>query len=188
MKRLLLIIDPQVDFISGSLPVPGAPEAMDALARHIAETAGLYDAVIISADRHPFDHSSFADNGGPWPRHCVADSVGAAIWPPVLEAAHLTKRPVCVLYKGTASDREEYSVFQSSDAARAIADTVSSLAITDIDICGLAGDVCVLSSLSDGLAALPGCRFRVLTAYSPSIDGGNKLNDFINKHSVTCIR
>ena len=32
MKRLLLIIDPQNDFISGTLPVPGAAEKMEALA------------------------------------------------------------------------------------------------------------------------------------------------------------
>ena len=31
MKRMLMIIDPQIDFISGSMAVEGAAEKMDAL-------------------------------------------------------------------------------------------------------------------------------------------------------------
>ena len=32
-NSMLLVVDPQLDFISGSLPVPGAAEAMDRLAQ-----------------------------------------------------------------------------------------------------------------------------------------------------------
>lgn len=32
MNKILLIVDPQIDFISGSLAVEGAKEKMDALA------------------------------------------------------------------------------------------------------------------------------------------------------------
>ena len=35
MNRLLLIVDPQIDFISGSLAVNGAAKAMDALADYL---------------------------------------------------------------------------------------------------------------------------------------------------------
>ena len=35
MKKLLLIVDPQIDFITGTLPVGGAAEAMDALAKYV---------------------------------------------------------------------------------------------------------------------------------------------------------
>lgn len=37
MKKLLLIVDPQIDFITGTLPVAGAAEAMDALAKYVKE-------------------------------------------------------------------------------------------------------------------------------------------------------
>lgn len=80
MKRLLLIVDPQVDFIAGTLPVPGAEEAMDRLAEYIYESDGRYAHKIVTADRHPYDHCSFDGHGGPWPRHCVHDTVGAAVW------------------------------------------------------------------------------------------------------------
>ena len=34
-KKMLIVVDPQIDFISGSLPVPGAAQAMDELATYI---------------------------------------------------------------------------------------------------------------------------------------------------------
>ena len=39
MKKMLLVVDPQIDFINGSLPVAGAAEAMDALAEYV-KTSG----------------------------------------------------------------------------------------------------------------------------------------------------
>ena len=80
MKKLLLIVDPQIDFITGTLPVAGAAEAMDALAKYVKEKGNEYNVKIVTADWHPYHHSSFADEGGMWPRHCVQHSVGAAIW------------------------------------------------------------------------------------------------------------
>lgn len=41
-KRMLLIVDPQIDFITGSLPVPGAEDAMNALALYLQEYGHLY--------------------------------------------------------------------------------------------------------------------------------------------------
>ena len=125
---------------------------------------------------------SFCDNGGEWPRHCVHDTVGAAIWPAVFDALYSTAGDCRILHKGEATDREEYSIFDSSQAAAAIQETVGRCKITDIDICGLAGDVCVLSSLRQGRELLPEVRFNVLTDFSPSIDGGTALSAFIRDH------
>lgn len=178
-KRLLLVIDPQVDFINGSLAVNGAERAMNELAGYIRNHKDRYAMIVMSADWHPYDHCSFADMGGMWPRHCVHDTVGAAIWPAVFSAAYETAGETVVLHKGERSDREEYSIFQNEDAAGVIADIVGSMGIREIDICGIAGDVCVLSSLKDGMEFLPSCRFRVLERYSPSIDGGKSLEDYV---------
>ena len=35
MNKLLLIVDPQIDFITGTLPVENAVEAMNALATYV---------------------------------------------------------------------------------------------------------------------------------------------------------
>lgn len=179
MKRLLLIIDPQVDFITGTLPVPGAEPAMTALASYVADNPDHYAHIIVSADRHPFRHFSFAENGGPWPRHCVHDSVGAAVWPPLLDTLCLSPVPSTFLYKGQKADVEEYSIFQNKEAAGVITSIIRNEGIDAIDICGLAGDVCVAQSLSDALAIPDMPPIRVLCEFAPSLDGGTKLNQLI---------
>ena len=68
-KRMLLIVDPQIDFITGSLPVPGAEDAMNALALYLQEYGHLYGHIFITCDRHHLSHSSFKEYGGKWPPH-----------------------------------------------------------------------------------------------------------------------
>ena len=50
MKRMLMIVDPQVDFVTGTLPVPHASEAMEKLAAYIAEENGKYDWLVVTED------------------------------------------------------------------------------------------------------------------------------------------
>lgn len=179
MEKLLLIVDPQIDFITGSLPVPGAENAMEQLARYIIDTNGSYAAKIITADWHPYNHCSFQREDGQWPPHCIHDTVGAAIWPAVFEAAYSTAGPTKVLHKGTDSEREEYSIFANSVSAQEIRNIIAEKNISQIDICGIAGDICVLSTLRDGIEMFSDLRFQPLLPYSPSLDGGIALRQFI---------
>ncbi len=175
MKRMLLIVDPQIDFIEGTLPVPGAAEAMDALARYIEANDGRYACKVVTADRHPWDHFSFKEQGGPWPMHCVHDTQGAAIWPALMRPLYTTAGDVIMLYKGERPDKEEYSIFSNPEAAERIRAIVEKEGIERIDLCGLAGDVCVHDTLRDGRALLGADMFEVLLPYSPSLDGGKRL-------------
>ena len=50
MKKMLLIVDPQVDFISGSLPVPGAAVAMDALSEYVCAHGEEYSVKVVTSD------------------------------------------------------------------------------------------------------------------------------------------
>lgn len=188
MNRLLLIIDPQIDFINGSLPISGAEEAMNNLADYISCNSGKYSLKIVTADRHPFYHCSFSDCGGEWPRHCVHDTTGAAIWQPLFMPLYETEGRVRFLYKGESEDKDEYSIFKNPEAARIILGLVENEEIEKIDICGLAGDVCVLQSLRDGIELFGAEKFNVLTAYSPSIDGDKALLDIIEKQNLSCDR
>ncbi|MCM1520766.1 MAG: isochorismatase family protein [Lachnoclostridium sp.] len=170
MKKLLLIVDPQMDFIIGSLPVPGAVEAMDSLAAYISKRDGKYIHKIITADSHPYDHCSFEECGGKWPRHCVHDTLGAAIWPGVFDAAYRTSGDVTLLHKGEYRLTEEYSIFKNPDASRRIDNIIRENHIERIDICGLAGDVCVRDTLRDGIALYGEGMFKLLEEYSPCIN------------------
>lgn len=179
-SRLLLIIDPQLDFINGTLPVPGAVEAMNALATYITTNSSAYCLKIITADSHPYNHFSFLENGDQWPRHCVHDTVGAAIWPSLFSAVYSTPGDSHVFHKGQNKDIEEYSIFNNSAATAEITRLLCHHQIAHIDLCGLAGDVCVLSTLKDLLQLFPALSVNVLTRYSPSIDGGISLNAYLS--------
>lgn len=171
-KRMLLIVDPQIDFITGSLPVPGAPEAMDALARYVKDHGHLYGHIHITCDRHHIQHPSFKEFGGQWPPHCIESSVGAAVWPALMEQIMPYHRLVLFNYKGEDTFRDEYSIFRSEDGSFRINIFLRDDQISHIDICGLAGDVCVKTTLEDALQLYPRIRYRILEEFTASLDGG----------------
>ena len=163
MKKMLLIVDPQVDFITGTLPVPGAAEAMDALAEYV----------------RAHGEESFVPEGGQWPRHCVQHSAGAALWQSLLVALNETIDGFQMLYKGDTINREEYSILQNKRSARLLLELLVDHHIDQIDVCGLAGDVCVLNTCKDLKAMMGERRLHVLRELAPSLDGGKALNEFV---------
>ena len=46
--KVLLIVDPQNDFITGSLAVPGATAAMDYLTEWVRVHRAEYDAIVVT--------------------------------------------------------------------------------------------------------------------------------------------
>src|SRR5215213_1685442 len=80
MGRALIIVDFQNDFTPGGAL---AVDEGDAIAPRINELAasGDFDLIVATRDWHPPDHKSFAEQGGPWPVHCVAGSPGAQLHP-----------------------------------------------------------------------------------------------------------
>jgi len=147
----LLIVDPQVDFLpGGSLGVPQG----DAVLAPINRLIDLYRThalpVYVSRDWHPALHCSFADQGGPWPVHCVAGSDGARF------ADALQLGDAVVVSKATTVDVDAYSAFNGTG----LADTLRERGIRRLTVCGLATDYCVLNTVVDGLAA----GFEVLLA------------------------
>lgn len=151
MACTLVVVDPQIDFISGTLPVPHATEAMLRLAQWIVACADRYDTIVLTMDQHPWDHCSFVAQGGPWPSHCVRYTEGAAIYPPIHQAIvqvlEQGKHLLC-LEKATSPDRDAYSAFTQG--------VPKELATAEhIYIAGLAGDYCVEQSHRDIARALP---------------------------------
>ena len=77
---MLMIIDPQIDFISGEMAVEGAKEKMDALIRYIEKMDGKYACKAVTLDWHPFNHCSFEENGGQWPMSILSVHVSTLLW------------------------------------------------------------------------------------------------------------
>jgi len=187
-NKLLMIVDPQMDFICGSLILPGADTAMDSLARYINENRDEYSHIVVTADRHPFDHLSFKHHGGERPAHCIHDSIGAAVWQPVMDALSRFYGKITFLHKGERQDREEYSIFKNENALAEISGIITAGDIGQIDICGIAGDVCVADTILDGIEIFGAAKFNVLRRFCPSLDGGKRLNEIISKFEISCDR
>ncbi len=106
---VLFIADPQVDFMpGGALPVPEGDRIFTPLNRLIPR----FRLVIASQDWHPGDHISFADQGGPWPPHCVQLTPGAEL-DPRLDQSNLGM----IVRKGYVRSQEQYSAFDKFDLA-----------------------------------------------------------------------
>jgi nicotinamidase/pyrazinamidase len=181
MKKILIIVDPQNDFITGSLAVPGAEEKMKALANYLYDNEKAFDSIYITMDSHPKNHCSFKDNGGIWPEHCVLLTKGWDIPAYLMES--LYEYHTEFYKKGTESNKEEYSIFDNEEDGNYLKiDLIEEINdSTEVYICGIAGDYCVLETLK-GLDKFAD-NIIVLNDYTASIDGGEKLKNYILEHS-----
>lgn len=192
MYRILLIVDPQNDFITGTLAVEGAKEKMMKLAEYIKNEGYKYDSICITLDSHPEDHCSFKDNGGIWPKHCVIYTEGWNI-PEYLDDAMQYVGAGKKIYfgyyhKGTEPDKEEYSIFDNTEDGYTLASQIIDLFKQDnlyIDVCGIAGDYCVLESLKGLRRIIGDMCIHVLTQYTASIDSGEKLINYLKENNIS---
>lgn len=137
----LLIVDVQNDFLpGGTLAVEQGDAVIPALNRYIDAfvTRGL--PVVATRDWHPAAHSSFREQGGPWPPHCRANTEGAAF------ARELGLPPdATVISKATTPDQDAYSGFQGTD----LDPRLRAAGVRRLYVGGLATDYCVLNTVRD---------------------------------------
>lgn len=137
----LICVDCQMDFVSGSLAVPGAadiiPNVVDAIGRFKAQAL----PIIYTRCWHPPDHCSFKEFGGRWPAHCVQNTVGAMLVDEVRLGA------ATVISKGTLAEKDAYSGFDGTE----LHEKLRELDIKRVFTCGLATNFCVLATTLDSL-------------------------------------
>lgn len=178
MNKVLIIVDPQNDFIFGSLKVSGAVEAIKNIHNNLIKER--YSQILVTLDWHPYNHNSFDINGGVWPPHCVQYTTGAAI---DLSLSELLVKlsgsiKISVLTKGYNPNKEEYGAFEDKEIANKYLNKEDS-----IYICGIAGDYCVYETIRN-LLNLGYKNITVLTNCIASIDGGIKLNKLIDDNRL----
>jgi nicotinamidase/pyrazinamidase len=142
----LILVDVQNDFCpSGALAVRDGDEVVEPLNRLAAAFAKAGRAVIATRDWHPANHVSFKENGGPWPRHCVQDTPGAAFHPRLVLPPRAD-----VVTKGDDPRRDAYSGFQAeSETGRMLADLLRVRGGGRLFVGGLATDYCVKATVLD---------------------------------------
>jgi len=189
-KVYLVIVDPQNDFIEGgALAVSGAQKAMDELAQLLNEVPTLFSKIFVTQDSHPIDHCSFIENGGTWPRHCVENTFGAEIYPP-LKAALDKAFNVEYCKKGEDKEHDQYSIFDFQDSeiknkyGKKMCEEITNRTNFIVFLTGIAGDVCVLNTLKDFLNFVNNDQIFVYRNFTASLDGGKKLDSFCHENSV----
>jgi nicotinamidase/pyrazinamidase len=139
--RALIVVDVQNDFCpGGALAVPDGNAVVEPINRLAREC----EFVVATRDWHPPDHGSFAQQGGPWPVHCVAGTPGAELHPGVDR-----ELVDAILDKGQAPDREGYSGFEGTELERLLRDR----GVDRVDVAGLALDYCVRATALDARRA-----------------------------------
>jgi nicotinamidase/pyrazinamidase len=164
VKRALIVVDVQNDFCEGgSLPVTGGAQVAHDIGRLLhrwvekSPESPAYDVVVASKDHHvdPGEHwarePDFVDS---WPVHCKVGTDGEAFHP------NLDPQPFeAIFLKG------EYAAAYSGFEGKApgdvgLAEWLRLHGVTDVDLCGIATDYCVLATALDAVAA--GFKVRVL--------------------------
>lgn len=140
----LIVVDVQNDFLpGGALAVNDGDAVVPVINECMRLSTDKRLPIYATRDWHPADHCSFAENGGIWPIHCVADSPGAQF-----AAGLALPDDVTIINKGTVSDKEAYSGFQGTD----LADQLRAKDVERVIVGGLATDYCVLYTVNDALA------------------------------------
>lgn len=189
MKKILLIVDPQNDFITGTLAVTGAEEKMKAIADALKDPT-TYDWISVTMDSHPDNHSSFKDNGGIWPKHCVSNEWGWNL-PEYLAEVLRPAQNLQYFRKGTLTDKEEYSIFDNETDGAELKKKLTEWSQQEelrIELCGIAGDYCVLETLKGLRTFIDDACIQVRLEFTASIDGGEKLTNYLieNQIGYTC--
>ena len=176
--KTLLIVDAQHDFMpGGSLEVKYGDEIIT----HINLIQPQYDLVLSTQDWHPQNHMSFASNHEDhhafqslkidgyeqtlWPDHCVQGTKGAEFHPKMN-----TNCIEAIFRKGTDSKIDSYSAFYDNHHKKStgLAGYLKDKGCKSIDICGLAGDICVYFTIKDALKE--GFKVRLIDQATKALD------------------
>jgi len=186
--RMLIIVDPQIDFTTGSLATAKGPEAMERLAQAIDNgVLDNYTWVIITQDAHPTNHCSFVENGGVFPPHCVQGTEGMNVFPALEKAIYDSGFGNCNnMTKGDLADREEFSIFQNAQSGEKLTQVITKdVNFVGIDVCGIATDYCVYETVKDLMAIYPAKKIRVVTNCVAAVDDNDtKLADLMKENGI----
>jgi nicotinamidase/pyrazinamidase len=143
VAEALIVVDFQNDFTpGGALAVTDG----DQIAEPVNELAAdpRFELVVATRDWHPPDHGSFAEQGGPWPVHCVQGSEGAELHP-ALDRSRID----VVVDKGQDPGTEGYSGFEGTR----LDELLRERGVDKVTVVGLATDYCVKNTALDALRA-----------------------------------
>ena len=190
-NRLLIIVDPQNDFVEGgALATAKGAEVLTRLEHAIKDEQWKnYRWIIVTQDMHPANHCSFKEQGGVFPPHCVQGTKGAEVYATLdqtLQALIDKGYQVHYMRKGNLAEKEEFSIFQNDHNGEKLRRTIEEFEkFEGIDICGIATDYCVYETTKDLMEFYPAKQIRIVTNCIAAVDENDtKLADLMKENGI----
>jgi nicotinamidase/pyrazinamidase len=156
MASAFVIVDVQNDFCEGgAFAVPGGARVAGGIARYLARAASDYAAVVAIADYH-FPESCPGD-----PPHCVLGTPGHDF------RAELDLAVVSAVF-AKGGHHAAFSAFEGVCDDVTLADWLVDRGVRELDVAGLATDLCVRATALDAVAM--GFATRVFTDLIAGLD------------------
>ena len=170
MKKLLIVVDMQNDFISGTLGSPQAEAILPNVKAKIEEYRQNGYQIIFTRDTHACDYLTTQEGKCLPVMHCVKGTDGHLI------SDELDVRSDVVFDKGTFGSLELAKRFSEGD-------------FDEIELCGLCTDICVVSNALILKARLPETRIVVDAACCAGVtEEGHEAALFTMKNCQVVIR
>ena len=144
MKKLLIVVDYQKDFVDGALGFPAAKEIEEALCEKISSYQAEGQDIICTLDTHGEDYLGTQEGKNLPIPHCIKGSEGHQLYG---KAAGLL----------ASCPRFEKPAFGSM----ALAKWLEGKEYEEIELCGVVTDICVISNAVLCKAALPETQVTV---------------------------
>ena len=145
MRRILVVIDMQNDFIDGALGTPEAVEIVPNVRAKIRQYAP--EDIFVTMDTHEADYLTTQEGQNLPVEHCIRGSKGWEI-----------RGDLAVLLKGASIyEKSTFGSMKLAEDLRAIADKED----IELELAGLCTDICVVSNALLLKAAMPEVRISV---------------------------
>lgn len=151
MKKLLIVVDYQNDFVSGALGFSGAEALEDGILEKIREYEN--EEIVYTLDTHSFDYLNTQEGRKLPVEHCIKGTDGFELYGRVKEALE-GKR---AFEKPTFGSGELYEYLKGKD-------------YSVIELCGLVSNICVVSNAVLAKTACPEAEIVVNSKLTSSFD------------------
>ncbi len=162
MKRLLVVVDFQNDFVCGSLGFEKAKELEKVILEKINEYKN--DDIIFTLDTHENDYLSTIEGKHLPIKHCIKGTFGHEIYGKIKE---ISKNYPCI----------EKETFASKELLHFIEN--KPFTYESIEICGLVSDICVISNAIIAKAASP--KSKILVDKKATSSANLKMQEMVFK-------
>ena len=174
MKKLLIVVDFQNDFVDGSLGFEKAKELDSVIYNKIVEYKENNYDVLYTFDTHYEEYFDTLEGKKLPVKHCIFGTPG-----------HDLYGSVASLY----NKEEDVSFLKETFPSLDLANYLKEHPYDEVELCGLVSNICVLTNVVMVKAALPNAKIIVDRSATASFDEGlnNKTFDILNGIHVEVI-